>query len=341
MTSSINSRCIVTGAAGFIGANIIKGLNARGINNIIAVDDLTQGDKFRNIADLQITDYVDASDFYGKFTNKDYGQIDTVFHEGACSDTMEHNGKYMMDNNFRMSCDLFAACQSQNTRLLYASSAATYGGSAVFKEEQQYELPLNVYGYSKLLFDQKLRYELGSKFEKTQSQVAGFRYFNVYGPREQHKGRMASVAFHQFHQYKKEGKVKLFGGYAGYAAGMQERDFIYIDDVVAVNLWFFDHPEVSGIYNIGAGRAQPFNDVALAVINTMRSLNDSKSATLTLKQAVDQHLLEYIDFPEALIGKYQSHTLANIDLLRAAGYQQSFMTVQEGVADYIHQLSRS
>lgn len=341
MTSSTNSRCIVTGAAGFIGANIIKGLNARGINDIIAVDDLTQGDKFRNLADLQITDYVDASDFYDKFTNKSYGDIDTVFHEGACSDTMEHNGKYMMDNNFRMSCDLFAACQLQKTRLLYASSAATYGGSAVFEEVPQYELPLNVYGYSKLLFDQKLRHELGSKFEKTQSQVAGFRYFNVYGPREQHKGRMASVAFHQFHQFKKDGKVKLFGSYGGYAAGMQERDFIYIDDVVAVNLWFYDHPEVSGIYNIGAGRAQPFNDVALTVINTMRSLNDSKSVSLTLQQAVEQHFLEYIDFPEALIGKYQSHTLANIDLLRAAGYKQSFMTVQDGVADYIRQLSRA
>ncbi|HMS26204.1 MAG TPA: ADP-glyceromanno-heptose 6-epimerase [Burkholderiaceae bacterium] len=341
MTSSNHSRCIVTGAAGFIGANIIKGLNARGINNIIAVDDLTQGDKFRNIADLQITDYVDASDFYDKFTNKSYGQIDAVFHEGACSDTMEHNGKFMMDNNFRMSCDLFAACQSQKTRLLYASSAATYGGSTVFKEVPQYELPLNVYGYSKLLFDQKLRFELGSKFEKAQSQVAGFRYFNVYGPREQHKGRMASVAFHQFHQFKKDGKVKLFGGYGGYAAGMQERDFIYIDDVVSVNLWFYDHPEISGIFNIGAGRAQPFNDVALAVINTMRSLNDSNSASLTLQQAVDQQFLEYTEFPEALVGKYQCHTLANIELLRHAGYKPSFMTVQEGVADYIRQLSVS
>ncbi len=338
MTSSNQSRCVVTGAAGFIGANIIKGLNARGINNIIAVDDLTQGDKFRNIADLQITDYVDANDFYGKFANKSYGQIDTVFHEGACSDTMEHNGKYMMDNNFRMSCDLFTACQSQKTRLLYASSAATYGGSSIFKEVPQYELPLNVYGYSKLLFDQKLRHELGEKFERTQTQVAGFRYFNVYGPREQHKGRMASVSYHQFHQFKKDGKVKLFGGYGGYAAGMQERDFIYIDDVVSVNLWFYDQPEISGIYNIGTGRAQPFNDVALTVINTMRSLDDSKSTSLTVEQAVDQHFLEYTDFPEALVGKYQCHTLANIDSLRATGYTQTFKTVQEGVADYIRQL---
>ena len=341
MISSAHSRCIVTGAAGFIGANIIKGLNARGINNIIAVDDLTQGDKFRNLADLQIIDYVDASDFYRNFTNKIYGKIDAVFHEGACSDTMEHNGKYMMDNNYRLSCELFAACLSQKTRLLYASSAATYGGSAVFQEMPQYELPLNVYGYSKLLFDQKLRHEIGSKFEKTQTQVAGFRYFNVYGPREQHKGRMASVAYHQFHQFKKDGKVKLFGAYGGYAAGMQVRDFIYIDDVVSVNLWFYDHPEVSGIYNVGTGRAQPFNDVALAVINAMRSHNNPSATSLTLQQALDQHYLEYVAFPDALVGKYQCHTLANIDLLRAAGYQQSFMTVEEGVTDYMRLLNQA
>lgn len=333
-------RCVVTGAAGFIGSNIVKGLNARGITNVIAVDDLTQGDKFKNLADLQIADYVDASVFYERFAQGAYGKVEAAFHEGACSDTMELDGKYMMDNNYRVSCDLFAACQHQGIRLLYASSAATYGGSNTFKESPEFERPLNVYGYSKLLFDQRLRRELGLRFEKATSQVAGFRYFNVYGQREQHKGRMASVAFHQFHQFQKEGHVKLFGEYGGYAAGMQQRDFVYIDDVVAVNLWFYDHPDVSGIFNLGSGRAQPFNDVALSVINTLRQFQASGAQPeLTLQQAVDQQLLAYVAFPDALVGKYQCHTQADLGALRAAGCEHTFASVQEGVSAYIRHLA--
>ena len=226
-------KIVVTGAAGFIGSNIIQGLNARGIDDIIAVDDLTEGDKFKNLADLQIADYVDADDFYDLFAEGAFGDVEAVFHEGACSDTMEPDGKYMMDNNYTLSCELFHACQDQGTRLLYASSAATYGGSDTFSESPEFEKPLNVYGYSKLLFDQRLRREIGKQFENATTQVAGFRYFNVYGPREQHKGRMASVAFHQFNQYQAEGKVKLFGEYGGYGPGGQMRDFVFIDDVVA------------------------------------------------------------------------------------------------------------
>lgn len=344
MTQTANQhndiRCVVTGAAGFIGSNIVKGLNARGIRNIIAVDDLTQGDKFKNLADLQIADYVDASVFYERFAQGAYGKVEAVFHEGACSDTMELNGKYMMDNNYRVSCDLFTTCQQQGTRLLYASSAATYGGSETFKEAPAFERPLNVYGYSKLLFDQRMRRELGAKFEKASSQVAGFRYFNVYGQGEQHKGRMASVAFHQFHQFQKDGQVKLFGDYGGYAAGMQQRDFVYIDDVVAVNLWFYDHPGISGIFNLGSGRAQPFNDVALSVVNTLRQLQASGTQPeLTLQQAVDQQLLSYVAFPDALVGKYQCHTQANLDALRAVGCDHSFASVQQGVSAYIRHLA--
>ncbi|NVO08143.1 MAG: ADP-glyceromanno-heptose 6-epimerase, partial [Rhodoferax sp.] len=258
------TRVVVTGAAGFIGSNIIQGLNARGIDDIIAVDDLTQGDKFRNIADLKIADYVDADDFYSAFANGHFGQIEAVFHEGACSDTMETDGKYMMGNNYTLSWNLFQACQKRGARLLYASSAATYGGSDTFREEPAFEAPLNVYGYSKLLFDQRMRRECGAHFERTKAgrthQVVGFRYFNVYGPREQHKARMASVAFHQFNQFKAEGKVKLFGEYGGYPAGGQMRDFVFVDDVVGVNLWLFDNPGQCGIFNLGSGRAQPFND---------------------------------------------------------------------------------
>ena len=331
------TRVVVTGAAGFIGSNIIKGLNARGIDDIIAVDDLSQGDKFRNLADLKIADYVDLDDFYPLFDEGHYGQVEAVFHEGACSDTMEQDGKYMMDNNYTLSCELFQACQQQGTRLLYASSAATYGGSDTFREEPAFERPLNVYGYSKLLFDQRLRRELGPKFEKTRHQVVGFRYFNVYGPHEQHKGRMASVAYHQFNQFKAEGRVKLFGEYGGYAQGQQMRDFVFVDDVVAVNLWFFDHPGKSGVFNLGSGRAQPFNDVAHAVVNTLRGLKGE--ASLSLADVAARGLIEYIPFPDALRGKYQCYTQADLGALRAAGCDHAFADVQTGVAKYVQWLA--
>ncbi len=334
------TRIVVTGAAGFIGSNIVKGLNARGMDDIIAVDDLTQGDKFRNLADLRITDYVDAGDFYGRFATRHFGQVEAVFHEGACSDTMESNGKFMMNNNYSLSCELFEACRKGRTRLLYASSAATYGGSDTFREDPTFERPLNVYGYSKLLFDQHMRHQLGNHFEhlaasKT-TQVVGFRYFNVYGPGEQHKGRMASVAFHQFNQFALEGRVKLFGEYDGYAAGTQMRDFIFVDDVVSVNLWFFDHPGVSGIFNLGTGRAQPFNDVAAAVVNAMRSQH--REPALTLASLVSSELIEYVPFPESLRGRYQSYTQADLTALRNAGCTHEFTDVQNGVSKYMNWL---
>lgn len=331
-------KMVVTGAAGFIGSNLIAGLNARGITEVIAVDDLTEGDKFRNLADLQLADYVDAADFYARFAQGAYGKVEAVFHEGACSDTMEPNGKFMMDNNYTLSCRLFQACQAQGTRLLYASSAATYGGSDTFRESPEFEKPLNVYGYSKLLFDQRMRRELGPHFENALTQVAGFRYFNVYGPREQHKGRMASVAFHQFNQFKNEGKVKLFGEYGGYGPGGQMRDFVSVADVVAVNLWFLDHPEQSGLFNLGTGRAQPFNDVALAVVQTLQKLK-GHTAPLSLEQALSQELLDYVAFPSALVGKYQSYTQADLSALRAAGCELPFADVATGVASYMSALA--
>lgn len=321
------TRVVVTGAAGFIGSNIVKGLNARGITDVIAVDDLTQGDKFRNLADLQIADYVDADLFYDLFADGYFGPVEAVFHEGACSDTMETDGKYMMDNNYTLSCGLFNACRERGTRLLYASSAATYGGSDTFRETPEFEKPLNVYGYSKLLFDQRMRRELGPDFSGATTQVAGFRYFNVYGPREQHKGRMASVAFHQFNQLNKEGKVKLFGDYGGYGPGEQMRDFVFIDDVVAVNLWFYDNPTKSGIFNLGTGRAQPFNDVANAVVQALRP--------------GAQGLVEYIPFPDALRGKYQCYTQADLSALRAAGCNHAFADVKTGVTKYMAELAKS
>ncbi|APW42246.1 ADP-glyceromanno-heptose 6-epimerase [Rhodoferax saidenbachensis] len=335
------TRIVVTGAAGFIGSNIIAGLNARGIDDIIAVDDLKQGDKFRNLADLKIADYVDADTFYDAFASGHYGQIEAVFHEGACSDTMEQDGKYMMANNYTLSWQLFQACQKRGARLLYASSAATYGGSDTFREDPAFEAPLNVYGYSKLLFDQRMRRECGNDFQRTKAgktmQVVGFRYFNVYGPREQHKGRMASVAFHQYHQFKAEGRVKLFGEYGGYAPGGQMRDFVFIDDVVAVNLWFFDHPTESGIFNLGTGHAQPFNDVASSVVNALRA--QQGHAALDLPAVAQQGLVEYVAFPDALRGKYQCYTQADLTALRATGCDHQFADVQTGVAQYVQWLS--
>ena len=326
------ARYVVTGAAGFIGSNIVKGLNRRGITDIIAVDDLTEGDKFCNLADLHIADYVDADDFYDRFSNGAYGKVAAVFHEGACSDTMESDGAYMMRNNFAVSCQLFEACQAQATRLLYASSAAVYGGSDTFKESPEYEKPLNIYGYSKLLFDQWVRRKT-AMFTTQIAQVTGFRYFNVYGPREQHKGRMASVAFHQFNQFKTDGTVKLFGGYDGYAAGEQKRDFVYVDDAVAVNLWFLDHASQSGVFNLGTGRAQPFNDVALAVVQGMTD------QPVSLAQIVETKAIRYVDFPAALQGKYQSYTQADLCALRGAGCDHVFADVAQGVARYLQCLS--
>ncbi len=321
-------RVVVTGAAGMIGANLLRGLNAIGVDDILAVDDLSEGQKYVNLAGAAISDYFDRRDFYGRFERGELGKIDAVFHEGACSDTMEHDGRLMLDLNYRSSKTLLDACQAQRVRLLYASSAAVYGGAASFREEPEFERPLNVYGYSKLLFDNVVRRMLPT----ATAQVAGFRYFNVYGPHEQHKGRMASVAFHHFNQFRADGRVRLFGAYGGYAEGEQARDFVFVDDVVAVNLWFLAHPEANGIFNLGSGRAQPFNDVAVAVVNAVRG--ERGEALLALPEMVAGGQIEYIDFPPALIGKYQCFTEADLGRLRGIGCAHAFADVAAGVGRY-------
>jgi ADP-L-glycero-D-manno-heptose 6-epimerase len=246
---------------------------------------------------------------------------------------MEHNGKFMLENNYRCSKTLLDACLAQGTRLLYASSAATYGGSSVFRETPEFEQPLNVYGYSKLLFDQVVRRHLPAP----SSQIVGFRYFNVYGPREQHKARMASVAFHHHGQMASAGKVKLFGEYGGYGPGEQSRDFIYVDDLVAVKLWFLQNPQLSGIFNLGSGRAEPFNNVASGVINALR--RRAGQPELGLAELVAQGLVEYVDFPQALVGKYQCLTRADLGALRASGCTHEFASVAQGVAKYVDWLA--
>lgn len=330
---------IVTGAYGFIGSNLIKALNDRGYTDIIAVDNLTNGAKSRNLTDCEILDYVDKEEFIQAIADGDYDdQVDYIFHQGACSDTTIQDGKYMMSNNYEYSSILLEYAQKNEVPLLYASSAAVYGANTEFIEERAFESPLNVYGYSKFLFDQMVR-----RYYKTglSAPIVGLRYFNVYGIREQHKGRMASVVFHNFNQYQKFGKVKLFEGCQGYANGTQVRDFISVEDVVKVNLFFFDNyindtEEISGIFNCGTGIARSFNDLSLSVINACRK-NEQLSA-LSLEEAVKLGIIEYIPFPEDLAGRYQCYTRANPDRLKEAGFSSEFLTLEDGVANYIAKL---
>lgn len=307
---------IVTGGAGFIGSNLVKGLNERGIRDVLVVDDLTDGRKFRNLVDCEILDYLDKDAFLAAIqTGKDFGApITAVLHQGACSTTTEWDGRYMMQTNYEYSKALFHYCNEHRIPFLYASSAAVYGASATFREEPAFEAPLNVYGYSKLLFDQYVRRHVSS----VRSQVVGLRYFNVYGPRETHKASMASVAFHLNNQLLADGQVKLFAGCDGYGDGEQRRDFVYVGDVVDVNLWLLDNPAVSGIFNCGSGRSQSFNDVARAVLRYHQRGN-----------------IEYIPFPDHLRGRYQSFTEADMGALRGAGYRAPFKSVEDGVASYM------
>jgi len=310
---------IVTGGAGFIGSNIVKTLNSQGETDIIVVDNLKNGVKFKNIADCEIADFLDKDDFLERINRGDSfaSKVEAIFHEGACSSTTEWDGKFMMQNNYEYSKSLLHYCLDKKISYLYASSASVYGSGTVFKETREYEEPLNVYGYSKFLFDQYVR-----RYAKdAKSQVVGFRYFNVYGPRESHKGSMASVAYHHSNQIREISVVKLFEGCDGYENGAQSRDFVFVDDAVAVNLWFMRNADKSGIFNLGTGRSQPFNDIAKAVI-----------------KYYGKGEIEYIPFPEHLVGRYQSFTEADISALRTVGYDDAFKTVEEGVSIYMEWL---
>jgi ADP-L-glycero-D-manno-heptose 6-epimerase len=327
---------VVTGAAGFIGSNLVKALNARGETNIIAVDNLTHGDKFRNLADCEIADYLDKEEFLHSLIDGAFDDaLAAILHQGACSSTTESDGRYMMRNNYRYSVSLYEHCQSESVPLIYASSASVYGAGPSYTEGREHERPLNVYGYSKFLFDQFVR----RNWPERSAQVVGLRYFNVYGAREQHKGRMASVAFHFFNQYRSVGKVKLFSGSGGYGNGEQLRDFISVEDAVKVNLYFLDHPDRSGIFNTGTGQAQTFNEVAVATVNACRAA--AGAAPLTLADMQAQGIIEYIPFPGELQGKYQSYTQADLMLLSKSGYAEPFLSVEQGVARYVDQLLKN
>ena len=304
---------VVTGGAGFIGSNIVKGLNDAGEEDILVVDNLSNAEKHLNLNSLSIADYLDK-DYYLNSLNK-FQNVSAIFHQGACSSTTEQDGKYMMSNNYEYSKTLLNHCLKNKIDFLYASSAAVYGnGAKGFVEERESEYPLNVYGFSKFAFDNYVRRVLPD----AEIQILGLRYFNVYGPQENHKGRMASVAFHLFNQLQDSGKMRLFEGSEEF-----RRDFIHVEDAVKINLHFFQ-TKSSGIFNAGTGKARSFKDIA----RTMQSMHGSGK-------------IEDIPFPEDLLGKYQKFTEAGLDNLRAAGYSEDFMSLEEGVRQYYDQLSSS
>lgn len=313
---------IVTGGAGFIGSNIVKKLNERGIDDILVVDDLTDGHKCRNLQSLQFADYMDYEDFADLMADGsfDCGPVDVIFHEGACSDTMNYDGRYMMKNNYEGSKDILHYCLERRIPLLYASSASTYGsGKNGFREVSDCEEALNPYAFSKLQFDRYVRRVL----PYAQSQVAGFRYFNVFGPQENHKDRMASLIFQKYHELKEKGKITLFEGTAGYENGGQIRDFIYVNDVVKVLFYFWEHPELSGIYNCGTGMGHTFNEFVKGIIDYCGTGS-----------------IEYVPFPEILKGKYQSFTTADTTKLTDAGYDKGFTPLVDAVKEYCELLDK-
>src|SRR5579862_74237 len=301
---------IVTGGAGFIGSNLIAALNAKGVTDVIVVD--RRGDNARNLDDLKVSDFMQPDEFVRAIGRKALpDRIEAIFHQGACADTTCTDGRYMIENNFTFSKLILQFALSRKIPLVYASSAAVYGSSNAFAPSRENERPLNLYALSKLAFDNHVR----SAGAKLQSTVVGLRYFNVYGPRESHKGKMASMVYQLYRQLKTGGRARLFEGTDGYAAGEQRRDFVFVNDVVRVNLALAEGPVRDGVFNVGTGQARTFNDVARALI--------ARLGTGTI---------DYVPFPMSLAGKYQSFTQADLSALRNSGYTESFSQLEDGIA---------
>jgi len=308
---------IVTGGAGFIGSNVVSALNERGEDELLVVDNLTNGAKQKNLASLRIADYQDKLDFLDRLPSVPWRRVRAVIHIGACSSTTETEGRYMMRNNYEYSKVLMEACQRHRVPFLYASSASVYGdGKNGFAEDLRCEAPLNVYAYSKFLFDQVVRKRLA---DRPRSPIVGLRFFNVFGPQENHKGKMASVIFHFFQQIQKTNGFQLFEGSERFL-----RDFVAVEDVVSIVMHFVDHPEISGIFNAGTGQARSFEDLAQAVQSHFPSAKKT-----------------YVPFPAELEGKYQKFTQADLTQLRGRGrYEKAFKELAVSVGQYVEHLKQ-
>jgi len=323
---------VVTGGAGFIGTNIVLELNRQGIDDIIVVDTLGTGAKIPNLSSLRIADFIDKEDFISRLSaGQRLGAIDGILHQGACSDTMVTDGAYVLKNNYEYSKILFEYCDRKKIRFVYASSASVYGSGTVFDEKVENEKPLNLYAYSKYMFDLYVR----RRHLEGASPAVGLRYFNVYGPFEFHKQRMASVVVHFSRQLSQSGNVNLFEGSGGYNAGEQRRDFVHVEDAVKVNLHYLREDRVAGIFNVGTGQSRSFNDMATAVIDSWRAHPN----LMNLADATTESMINYVDFPDALVGKYQSFTEANITRLRESGYSERMLDLESGVQRYVDWLS--
>lgn len=317
---------LVTGGAGFIGSNLVAALEERTSQDIVICDYLGVGEKWQNISKRNVADIIPPPKIHD-FLEKHQSDIQVIFHMGAISSTTEKDGDLIVENNIRLTLDLIEWCAQteHSARLIYASSAATYGdglkGFRDLNDEQSlgYLRPLNAYGWSKHLIDRRVAaYRRSGK--KLPAQCAGLKFFNVYGPNEYHKGGQRSVAVALYEQIKQEGRARLFKSYhPDYKDGEQLRDFIWVGDCVEVMMWLYENPDKSGLFNVGTGKAQSFNELAHAVFNA-----------LNLPPRID-----YIDMPEGLREKYQYYTEANLDNLKANGYTKPFKTLEEGVHDYI------
>jgi ADP-L-glycero-D-manno-heptose 6-epimerase len=306
---------LVTGGAGFVGSHLVKALNDRGITEVLVVDDMTRGDKFANLRDCTIADYMDKQELRAALQRGALdGHVRAVLHQGACTNTLESNGRYLMDNNFTFSKELLRFALREEVPFVYASSAAVYGLDPDSREDQGAERPLNAYGWSKLVFDQHVRRALAG----ARSTVVGLRYFNVFGPREAQKGRMASMVHQIWRQLAETGRARLFEGTDGYGDGEQRRDFVFVEDVVRVNLFFAQGAPRRGVWNVGSGQSRSFNDVARAII-ALRGAGE----------------VEYVPFDPALRGKYQSFTEADLRGLRGAGYVAPFTSLEDGIAESV------
>ncbi len=309
---------ILTGGAGFIGSNLLSALNARGIADVLVVD--RRGDNFPNLGDLRFSDFMQPEEFSRAIERKTLpDRIEAIFHQGACADTTCTDGRYMIENNFTFSKSILNFAISRKIPLVYASSAAVYGASSAFAPSRENERPLNLYGLSKLAFDSHVR----SLAAKSGSTVAGLRYFNVYGPRESHKGKMASMVYQLYRQLKSSGRARLFAGTDGYADGEQRRDFVFAEDVVRVNLALAEGPVRSGVFNVGTGQSRSFNDAAKIIIAQLGA-----------------GAIDYVPFPISLAGRYQSYTQADLAGLRSAGYKEPFATLENGIAQSIEAWNR-